>query len=491
MPSTPLSRASQTIPMPPPIPWRSLVGTLATTRFGRIVGRSCWCCLLFLLSSSAIAQPPYGSNPLNSADGSPRVPGFGPLQGQRAVPGFGTDTLPQVTITPEDLARADERLQRYDTNRDGHIDRNEANNGRWYDEPFQFDTDRDGRLSRMELGRRYALRRLGEAGGMRGPSFNPGAPPPPGPNPSADEQQRRERERRAMDEAARARSGSRGTRESWHLTETLMIRHDTNRDGLLDAAERRGIGLPGAADTDRDQRLSRPELSAWLAEQESLQGRAASPELPAWFVEKDRNSDGQVQMSEFADEWTDERLDEFIALDSNKDGIIVPDECLRALSRLQQEHSNQRFQLIPTRGVVRSEIEVADKQLIADLDVQLQITHTHDDHLNVFLIGSEGQRVELFTNVGGQDDHFDNTILDEESPRSILRGAPPFAGRYQTEELSRGGKGLKQFYGLSMAGTWMLVVEANSDRPGVLHGWSLIFRRVEDGSEPAKEKEFD
>jgi hypothetical protein len=34
-------------------------------------------------------------------------------------------------------------------------------------------------------------------------------------------------------------------------------------------------------------------------------------------------------------------------------------------------------------------------------------------------------------------------------------------------------------------------VEANSDRPGVLHGWSLIFRRVEEGQGPAKEKEFD
>lgn len=486
------SRASHAIELPSPMPRRFSLDVLARSEGGRTVRQFGWCCLLAVLAAPtvpALAQPP-GPRPLNPADGLPRVPGFGPLQGQRAVPGFGTDTLPQVPITPEDLGRADERLQRYDSNRDGYIDRNEANSGRWYDEPFQFDTDRDGRLSRMELGRRYALRRFGEAGGMRGP-FNPGAPPPPRPNPSAEEQQRRERERRAMEEAAQSRGGSRGTRESWHLTETLMSRHDTNRDGLLDAAERRSIGLAAGADTDRDQRISRPELAAWLAEQESLQGRAGSPELPAWFVEKDRNSDGQVQMSEFADEWTDERLDEFIALDSNRDGIIVPDECLQALSRLQQEHSNQRFQLIPTRGVVRSEIEVADTQFIADLDVQLKITHTHDDHLNVFLIGPEGQRVELFTAVGGQDDHFDNTILDEESPRSILRAAPPFTGRYQTEELSRGGKGLKQFYGLSMSGTWTLLVEVRSDRIGVLHGWSLIFRRAEPPPEAGQEKEFD
>ncbi len=449
-----------------------------------------WCCVVIAWAATAAAQPP-GPGPSSPASIPPRVPGFGPLQGQRAVPGFGVDTLPQVTITPEDLARADERMQRYDTNHDGYVDRNEANNGRWYDEPFQFDTDRDGRLSRLELGRRYALRRFGDPGGMRGPPFGQGGPP--GPNPSQDEQQRRERERRAMEEAARTRGGPGGTRESWHLAETLMVRHDADRDGFLDALERRSSGVAAAADTDRDQRINRPELAVWLAEQEASQGRAGAPELPVWFVEKDRNSDGQVQMSEFADEWSDERLDEFVALDANNDGIIVPEECLRALSRLQQEHSNQRFQLIPTRGVVRSEIDVADKSLIADVDVQLQITHTHDDHVNVFLLGPLGQRVELFTNIGGQDDHFDNTILDEESPKSIMRAAPPFSGRYQTEEASRGGKGLRQLYSQSMAGTWTLLVEANSDRIGVLHGWSLIFRRVEENPEPGQgpEKEFD
>ena len=194
-----------------------------------------------------------------------------------------------MPITPEDLARADERMQRYDSNHDGYIDRNEAGNGPWRDEPFQFDigprwpTEPNGTGTPL-----CPAATLARRVGLRGPPFNPGAPPPPGPNPSAEEQQRRERERRAMEEAARARGGSRGTRESWHLTETLMIRHDTNRDGLLDAAERRSIGLTAAAaDTDRDQRISRPELAAWLAEQESLQGRGVPRELPAWFVEKD------------------------------------------------------------------------------------------------------------------------------------------------------------------------------------------------------------
>jgi hypothetical protein len=111
-------------------------------------------CLLAALSGAATAQTLYQPNQAKPADGSPRVPGFGPLQGQRTVPGFGPTAVTQVSILPEDLARADERLQRYDSNRDGYIDRNEAGGGQWRDEPFQFDIDRDGRLSRLELGRR-------------------------------------------------------------------------------------------------------------------------------------------------------------------------------------------------------------------------------------------------------------------------------------------------------------------------------------------------
>lgn len=455
--------------------------------------RSCgWAGLLAICTASVVlAQPAPAPGPATPADSAPRVPGFGPLRGQRAVPGFGPAVATQVSITPEDLARADERLQRYDTNRDGYIDRNEVANGRWYDEPFQFDTDRDGRLSRAELARRYALRRVSDPTGGRGPLSPSGPPAGPGPNPPWEEQQRRERERRAAEEAARSRGEFRPSREIWHLTETLMSRHDANRDGLLDAVECRSMGLSvTSADGDSDRRINRPELAAWLAEQEAELGRAVPRELPSWFVEKDVNSDGQVQMSEFAKEWTDERLDEFSRLDLNHDGIIVREECLQSLRRMNDEFANHHFQIIPAKGTIRSEIEVDEKKTIADVDLQLSITHTHDDQLNAFLIGPEGQRVELFTGVGGQDDHFDKTILDEESPRSILRAAPPFPDRYQTEEASRGGKGLKQFYGQSMAGTWTLLIEANSDRPGVLHGWSLIFRRAEP-DRPKGEKEFD
>jgi Ca2+-binding EF-hand superfamily protein len=355
----------------------------------------CGSYLVFAFTAAAPAQIPFRPGSANIGEAAARVPGFGPLEGQRTVPGFGPEETTQVALTPDDLAKADDRMQRYDSNRNGYLDRDEISAGRWYDDPFQFDIDHDGRLSRMELARRYALRRATESGGAGGGARQANVPAPAGANPPADEQQRRDRERRTLEEAARTRGALGGTRESWHLTETLMSRHDTNRDGVLDAAERRLLGLPAAADLDRDQRISRPELSAWLAQQEALQGRAVARDLPAWFVEKDKDGDGQIQMSEFADQWTDELFDEFSTLDLNNDGIIVADECLRSLNRLQEEHTNQRFQVIPVKGVIRSDIDVKEERRIADLDVQLQITHTHDAHLNVFLIGSDGQRVEL------------------------------------------------------------------------------------------------
>jgi len=468
----------------------------------RTVGRSGWLLgVLLVTCSSAQAQPPWAQGPRPGEEAEPKVPGFGPVEGTRPIPGFGLDAETPATLLPEDFTRADERLQRYDSNRDGYLDRNEARQGRWYDDPYVYDQNRDNRLSRTELAHRYAQRRLREAAAGSGSNPQYGSQPPMTDEQRREqerrererrEQERREQERRAAEEAARRREGWQGTRASWYLAETLMSRHDKNRDGTLDANERRSMGVESAAaDTDHDFRISRPELAAWLAQQEAEQNRAVPRELPTWFVERDSDKDGQISMKEFTDEWTDEKLDEFIALDTNNDGFIVTEECLRALERSLQQHVNRRFQVIPTKGVIRSEIEIEEHARIADVDVMISITHTHDDHLNAFLIGPEGQRVELFTGVGGQDDHFDNTILDEESPTPIVRARPPFAGRFQTEELVKGRPGLKQFYEHSMAGTWTLLIEANSDRPGELHSWGLTFRKMADEAPPAPQEEFD
>lgn len=444
-------------------------------------------CLVWMFSVPVRAQIRYAPGQRPASNDAPKVPGFGHVEGTTPIPGFGLDAETRVSLLPEDFARADERLQREDGNRDGHIDRDEARRGRWSDDPFVYDYNRDNRLNRTELAHRYAQRRIRETASRGG-----GPSPPAASRNQPSEEQRREQERRAAEEAARRSGVPQGTRESWHLADGLMSRHDRDRNGYLDAAERRSMGLDSlAADTNRDFRVSRQELAVWLAQQQTEQNRIAPAELPTWFVELDRDGDGQVSMKEFSDEWTEEKLAEFIGFDSNNDGFIERHEAQRAAERSQGQFANHRLQVIPSKGIIRSEIDVEDTAQISDVDLVLSITHTYTGHLKAYLIGPEGQRVELFAGVGANDDHFDNTILDEEAPASIGRGRPPFAGRFHTADRSRDRPGLRQFYERGMYGKWTLLIEANSDRPGALHSWALVFTKIEGNEPPPMADEFD
>ena len=105
--------------------------------FNRILPASCLMgSLLALVPVTVVAQPSY-SRTVRQADGSePAVPGFGNQIGEKPVLGFGDDAEERAYIISEDYTRAEERLRRYDRNRDGLIDRGESRDGRWYDDPF-------------------------------------------------------------------------------------------------------------------------------------------------------------------------------------------------------------------------------------------------------------------------------------------------------------------------------------------------------------------
>jgi hypothetical protein len=68
-----------------------------------------------------------------------------------------------------------------------------------------------------------------------------------------------------------------------------------------------------------------PKSGRFLTPHERL-----SKGMPEWFREKDGNHDGQVDMAEYASEWTADLVEEFNRYDLNHDGIITPDECLKA-----------------------------------------------------------------------------------------------------------------------------------------------------------------
>jgi subtilisin-like proprotein convertase family protein/Ca2+-binding EF-hand superfamily protein len=433
------------------------------------------------LAMSARAQTPPTPR-FDSPPGGASVPGFGPVENLPPVPGFGEGSRLLIQVEQADIEKAISVLRRYDRNRDGAIDQAEAESGRWYGDPFQYDVDGDKRLNRDELATRYATRRAAEANPSSRGSSSRTSPE----SESEKESEESDEERRRKEEEQRRRSQYWGNREIWGLVDSLLRRYDQNRNRTLDQTEWRNMGSESApGDSNGDGRSDRGELYRWLSEQKESAGPPILEGLPDWFGPRDRDGDGQIMMSEFAEEWNDEEATEFARFDLNNDGVIVPEECLKAAGHRSGTYASEEFHVIPARGTVYSRILVQDDQPIADLDVQLSITHTHDDYLDVFLIDPAGQRIELFTGVGGHDDHFDNTILDDDASVPIVRARPPFSGRYQTEAFIKRQPSLGSYRGSSIEGTWTLMVRAErSDRAGSLHGWALIAKPLADADSP-------
>jgi Ca2+-binding EF-hand superfamily protein len=429
-----------------------------------------------------------GSNSV-AAPVSP-VDGFGLQEGLPIVPGFSPEEI-RWAYTLEDIRDAESRLRRYDENRDGFIDREEAREARWGDrDPFIYDFDEDGRLSKHELTQRYAKRRLDDvdddddrgSSSQRGDTgmFNRDGQPD-----ERRDDERRDDDRR-NDDRDRRESGDGPGRADYYLAIGVIGRYDTDRNGRLDRDRREWDGLGSSAadaDANRDGSISRDELAAWLAVETKKQTAAMPPdplaaELPEWFFDRDFNRDGQISMAEFAEEWSDEKAEEFLATDADNDGFITRIELVTAQEMTAGTYTDNKAQVLLPRTTLIGEIEIEEDYLIGDLDVQLSITHTSVEQLDAYLIGPDGQRVELFTGVGGNDDHFDATIFDDEAESSITRGRPPFQGRFRPEAVDAEQPSLRHFYGHSVQGLWQLMIRTTrSDRSGLLHNWSLIVKR--------------
>jgi subtilisin-like proprotein convertase family protein/Ca2+-binding EF-hand superfamily protein len=392
--------------------------------------------------------------------GESTVQSFGSDRDEPLVPEFGLAEV-KFPYTQDDLDFADRTLSSHDRNRDGYIDRAEAEHEKWtHRNPYDDDLNLDDRLSRMELAQRYARRRLLDraSGELRKKDWRTGGEI----RPVTSERQRRD--------DSWWRSGGNST---W-LTASVLGRFDANKNGRLEAQEAQSLGMPAAQiDVDRDGDLSRQELHAYLAPLQEETG-GLSEGVPGWFYELDANRDRQVSMPEFADEWTAEKVQEFESLDLNRDGLLTSEEVVRSKSMVGGSYANSTAEVIAPGRTIISEIEVSEDYLIGDLNVQLSITHTHVSYLDCYLTGPDGQRVELFTEVGSRDDNFDDTIFDDQSQHPITKARPPFRGTYLPEALLKRQPSLSHFNGKNVKGLWQLVVRGTrSDRFGMLHRWSL------------------
>ncbi|HRK31221.1 MAG TPA: S8 family serine peptidase [Tepidisphaeraceae bacterium] len=110
---------------------------------------------------------------------------------------------------------------------------------------------------------------------------------------------------------------------------------------------------------------------------------------------------------------------------------------------------------------------------ISDVNVLLNITHTFNGDLDIFLIGPDGTRVELTTDNGSSSDGM-NVILDDEATQSVTTW-PTTSGVLVTGSWRPEGL-LSSFDGLTANGLWRLewTDDAGSDA-GTLNSWGLVF----------------
>ncbi len=342
-------------------------------------------------------------------------------------------------------------------------------------DPFDDDLNGDDRLSRLELAQRYARRRLlrGASNELVQKARRVG---------NGIESAEKEDEQNSREQS---RWWQRGGNSYW-LAASVLGRFDLNKNGRLEMQETQDLGIPtGMVDIDRDGELSRDELFAFLSQLQSEAGDPADG-IPGWFYELDTNRDRQVSMAEFATEWTDEKLDEFASLDFNDDGFLTSLEVVKSKAMVGGSYSNRTAEVLPPGRTVISEIEISEDFLIGDLNVAISITHTHTGYLDAYLTGPDGQRIELFTEVGGHDDNFEETIFDDQSRYPITKARPPFKGTFMPEGLLKRQPSLSDFNEKSAKGVWQLVIRGTrSDRFGMLHHWSLLVRPIEQMLDPS------
>jgi subtilisin-like proprotein convertase family protein len=126
-------------------------------------------------------------------------------------------------------------------------------------------------------------------------------------------------------------------------------------------------------------------------------------------------------------------------------------------------------QSIRDMKTITSTIVVGDSYTIHDINVILNITHAAAQDLDVYLIAPDGTRVELFTDVGGNNDNFLNTELDDAAAVSITDGTAPFTGVFRPEG------DLSVLEGMQVDGTWTLEITDDKRRnSGTLDSWSLV-----------------
>jgi subtilisin-like proprotein convertase family protein len=105
------------------------------------------------------------------------------------------------------------------------------------------------------------------------------------------------------------------------------------------------------------------------------------------------------------------------------------------------------------------------------LSVCLNITHTYDSDLDVYLESPDGTRVMLFSGIGGGDDNFTGTCLSDAATTAIVAGSAPFSGTFLPMDVLGNVNN-----GQAGNGSWKLrITDTYGQDAGTLNSWSLTF----------------
>ncbi len=166
-------------------------------------------------------------------------------------------------------------------------------------------------------------------------------------------------------------------------------------------------------------------------------------------------------------------------LDQDGDAVYgeTPDDQYTATFQIAEEFVFQNsagFVSITDARPAIQPVIVDQDMTIADLDVQVNLSHSWDSQLDIYLVPpgedvSSGLPLALRRGEWGND--FWGTIFDDEANLPISAGQPPFSGRFRPEQL------LSRYDGLNARGRWELwVYDREPGDTGTLYNWSLIVK---------------
>jgi gliding motility-associated-like protein len=106
--------------------------------------------------------------------------------------------------------------------------------------------------------------------------------------------------------------------------------------------------------------------------------------------------------------------------------------------------------------------------VIVEVTVTLDITHSWDRDLSLILISPAGTEVDLSLRNGLWNSNYTNTTFDDNAATSITAGSAPFTGTFRPESP------LSDLYGENPGGDWTLrVVDIETPDTGTLNSWSI------------------